>query len=81
MDIKDYSPNLKIYKEGNLVIKLKQDPTNNNYISVNAFDDIGIIQAIQKFAPNFLNIDEKFEILYARVRGEDYQQYKDSNVV
>jgi hypothetical protein len=81
MEIKNYSPNLKIYKEGTLIVKLKQDPSNNNYITVNAFDDIGVIQAIQKFAPNLLEKDTKFEILYARVRGKDYQQYKDNNVV
>tara|TARA_E500000318_G_scaffold104400_3_gene110363 strand:- start:8241 stop:8486 length:246 start_codon:yes stop_codon:yes gene_type:complete len=81
MDIRDYSPNVKIYKDKELVFSVKRDPTNNNYVVCQAFSDEGVAQIINKFVPLKENLENEYKILYARARGEDYKVFKKNGLV
>ena len=76
MDIRDYRPNIRVYKDGKLVFQIWPDKSNHNYITFKVHSDEALAHIIQKYVVLPVDGDDNYKILYARVRGTDYDQYK-----
>lgn len=81
MDIRDFKPNIRIYRDDKLIFQIWPDKSNHNYISIKVWSDEGLAHVIQKYVSFPENGDTNHEIIYARVRGTDYDQFKNEGVV
>ena len=76
MDIKDFSPNVRVYKDDKLIFQIWPDKSNHNYIAMKVHSDEALAHVIKKYVVMPENGDTNHEIIYARVRGSDYDQFK-----
>jgi len=81
MDIRDFTPNIRIYKKGELVFQIWPDKGNHNYVTFKVHTDQALAHIIQKYVTLKEDDDKFYEILYARVRGADYDKYKKDGTV